>query len=335
MTIVSLPLTKIVADGDTQPRAAIHDDTVLDYAESLAAGTRFPPLAVFHDGTCHWLADGFHRFHGARKAGLKTLPCELHEGTVEDARWYATGANTTHGLRRTNADKRRAVKLALQLHPEYSDRQIAEHCGVSDFLVRDARFRCENLAPERIGRDGKSYPVPPLPPGDPAPAPNDPDATAFPPPDEPSDERPAIPPVPPMPPALAMSASVAGPAPVVDGVGRVIPPHLHELWARRHEITDMMHAISTMRGALQRASEQKDPLFTEMHCLIVVSDLKLVYQKLSTAVPFALCTNCHGLKPVMEGCRLCSGNGLISQYRWRSLVSEHTKQMILSQIGKA
>ena len=351
MPVVSLPLTQITVDGDTQPRAAIHDDTVTDYAEAMAAGKRFPPLVVFHDGDRHWLADGFHRFHAAQKAKLKALPCDVREGSLEVARWYATGANATHGLHRTNADKRRAVTLALTLRPTASQQAIANHCGVHVDLVRDVRRDLESggripTTSTRSGRDGKSYPVPPPPPAESAgglppvpppletgPLPDDDPALEFPPPDDPpSAVAPAIPPVPPMPPAPP--PATAGPAALVDGIGRVIPPHLHALWNRRQELLDMMHAIGKMRGALQRASEEKDPLFAEVHCLIVVGDLKMVYGKLSVCVPFAVCSNCHGLKGVMEGCRFCGGHGLISEYRWKSLVPENTRKLILSQIAK-
>lgn len=47
----------------------------------------------------------------------------------------------SHGLRRTNADKRRAVDAALR-HPnaaKMSNVQIAEHCGVGEALVRHMR----------------------------------------------------------------------------------------------------------------------------------------------------------------------------------------------------
>ena len=49
----------------------------------------------------------------------------------KDAAWAACAANQAHGLRRTHADKRKAVTLALKLHPEMSDQAIADHCGVS------------------------------------------------------------------------------------------------------------------------------------------------------------------------------------------------------------
>lgn len=163
MASKKLKLESIRLDGDTQPRAQIDLDIVVEYADAYAAGVAMPPAVVFFDGVDHWLADGFHRWHGAKKAGLDKLDCEVRKGTLEDARWYSYAANQTHGLRRTNPDKQKAVKAAL-LHPngvKMSDRQIAEHVGVGNNMV--SRYRNELEAtvtiaqsPTRTGRDGRT-----------------------------------------------------------------------------------------------------------------------------------------------------------------------------------
>ncbi len=149
-------------DGDTQPRVEIDNALVHEYARCYEAGVKMPPLIVFFDGVDHWLADGFHRWHAARKAELKSVPCDVRKGTREDARWFSYSANQTHGLRRTNEDKARAVRAALK-HPngaKMSDRQIAEHVGVGAPMV--GRYRAELAAtvikiqsPVRTGRDGR------------------------------------------------------------------------------------------------------------------------------------------------------------------------------------
>ncbi|MGT2479599.1 hypothetical protein ACU4GR_13540 [Methylobacterium oryzae CBMB20] len=49
-----------------------------------------------------------HRRHAAGlHAGLGELPCEVRQGGLRDAILHSAGANAAHGLRRTNADKRR------------------------------------------------------------------------------------------------------------------------------------------------------------------------------------------------------------------------------------
>jgi hypothetical protein len=65
----------------------------------------------------------------------------VHQGDIRDAVRYAVGANSNHGKRRTNADKRKAVLTLLEDEQwtNWSDREISRRCSVSDFMVRDAR----------------------------------------------------------------------------------------------------------------------------------------------------------------------------------------------------
>ena len=159
----TLPINKLRVDGKTQPRVETDVTVVEEYAAAYTRGDTLPLPVVYFDGESYWLADGFHRRMGAIDAGLKKLRCEVYEGTVEDAQWYSYSANRTHGLRRSNADKSRAVKAALQ-HPhgaEKSDRQIAEHVGVDPMTVGKYRKQMaatvENLqSTTRTGRDGRT-----------------------------------------------------------------------------------------------------------------------------------------------------------------------------------
>lgn len=151
-------LKDISADPEIQPRVRIDQDVVAEYAEAMAAGQEFPPPDVFFDGKVYRLASGFHRFFAAKAAKLKDLPCNVHEGGEDDAKWFAVATNTTHGLRRTNADKRRAVEIALKLRTEWSDRKIADHVGVSHNFVGDVRrsLSSDDSQPTvREGRDGR------------------------------------------------------------------------------------------------------------------------------------------------------------------------------------
>lgn len=131
----------ITADDALQARAVISEATIGEYAEAMAAGAIFPPITVFHDGAVYWLADGFHRMAAARRTGLDTIEADVREGSARDAKLYATGANVTHGLRRTNADKRRAVTALLEdaEWSAWSDREIARQCGVTHPFVAKVR----------------------------------------------------------------------------------------------------------------------------------------------------------------------------------------------------
>jgi hypothetical protein len=148
--VINLPIGSIRIDGGTQIRTLIYDDRIKEYALAMTDGQHFPPLVVFWDGECYWLADGFHRraaMNGIRiSLGLDTInvPCEIREGTLRDAILHACGANAAHGIPRTDDDKRNAVDTVLK-NPLVAHRpdgtpwaaaEIARICNVSDFLVR-------------------------------------------------------------------------------------------------------------------------------------------------------------------------------------------------------
>ena len=136
-----LPLGEIRRDGGTQPRAALDDEILTEYAEAMKAGSEFPPVVVFYDGAAYWLADGFHRVNAAIRAELTGVAAQVIAGTQRDAILYSIGANATHGLRRTNADKRRAVDRLLRDDEwgKWSDREIARRCAVSNNFVSEFR----------------------------------------------------------------------------------------------------------------------------------------------------------------------------------------------------
>jgi len=140
---MQLELSQIRLDGGTQPRAMYHFGIGESYAEDMAAGAVFPPVIAFYDGTDYWLADGFHRVFAAEKIEWTSIEADVRQGTLEDAQWYSYSVNQAHGLRRSNEDKNRAVEAALK-HPkaaDMSDRDIADHCGVTHPFVAEVRKR--------------------------------------------------------------------------------------------------------------------------------------------------------------------------------------------------
>jgi hypothetical protein len=147
--IRTINLSQIRLDGGTQPRVEADDGTICAYQQDLEDGTQFPPVVVFCDGHNYWLADGFHRFYAYQCAKRVTIEAKIWQGTRRDAILYSVGANATHGLRRNNADKRRAVMTLLH-DSEWSKwsvrgawtcpyRQIAQQCGVSNRFVSNLR----------------------------------------------------------------------------------------------------------------------------------------------------------------------------------------------------
>ena len=172
-----LPLELITAGEETQMRYATREETIGEYAELFGSGDAWPfdtKLIVFKDAAgVYWLADGFHRYRAAERVGRSSVHCIIYEGELIDAQDYALSANASHGLRRTNEDKRKAVgaALAMERWAMRSNVAIAEHVGVSDKLVGKIRnelssstsngSRLDSTDAEfRVGRDGKKRKAP-------------------------------------------------------------------------------------------------------------------------------------------------------------------------------
>lgn len=133
----TLNLDQIRIDGGTQPRVAIDQGIVDEYAEQYSTGVDLNPVVVFYDGATYWLADGFHRYWANRKITSDYIFAYVHQGTQRDAILYSVGANATHGLRRTNGDKRKAVLTLLEDNEwnKWSDSDIARQCCVNQSTV--------------------------------------------------------------------------------------------------------------------------------------------------------------------------------------------------------
>ncbi len=136
-----IEIVKINTTG-TQSRVTVNGDVVAEYAQAIEDGQDFPPVAVYQSGDGQlWLADGFHRLAAHVKAGKTEIAATVQDGGQRAAILHSVGANASHGLRRTNADKRRAVEMLLS-DPEWaqwSDREIGRFCRVSQPFVSSIR----------------------------------------------------------------------------------------------------------------------------------------------------------------------------------------------------
>lgn len=336
--IKKLKLSEIVTDAGTQVRAGVNEATVADYAGALADGAKFPPVIVFHDGSRYIAADGFHRIKAAMRIGAAQIECDVRKGGKTDALKFALGCNAHHGLRRTNADKRHAVGMALREFPKLSDRALAEMCVVSDTFVGDIRREATAVKPQlapppRIGLDGRERRLPPPPMvrrgtdgtdgtigGTPGRmtggthAGGDARATIA------SED------------ACATKLPPPPPSRVLDATDWPIPTQLIPLWQRASEVQDMLTVLSRVKGALRSAQENKDKLFTEVNFSSALSQLDQAWTDIKTAKPFAVCPTCQGQLP--DKCTLCKGRGLISEHRWNTCVTREDKEFRAKAKGR-
>ena len=153
MKPTTVKLGLLTLDDACQTRATIRLDD--DHVEALAAAysgdATVPPLTCVEmaDGSLV-VVDGYHRW-AALAALMKRAPkapvlgavpvVVVAKGDRELASFHALAANAAHGIRRTNADKRHAIKLALA-HPlcrKMGVGLIAQHLGVNRELVSAVR----------------------------------------------------------------------------------------------------------------------------------------------------------------------------------------------------
>jgi hypothetical protein len=157
----SIPIESVQLDTSIQCRAGSDSAVVGEYAERMEKGDVFPPIEVYGTEARCWIGDGWHRVLAALQRGEETIMARVTAGGRIDALKHALSANSRHGQRRTNADKRRAVEIALREFPRLSSRAIAEMCGVSpDTVVRVRPGQASDSdTSARTGQDGKQYPA--------------------------------------------------------------------------------------------------------------------------------------------------------------------------------
>lgn len=160
----SVAIASIRTDGGTQPREGLDAKYIEDLVEALTNGATLPPVDLMYDGDRYWLYDGFHRLAAHKAVNRVTIAARVHQGDQAAAQWESYAANQSHGLRRSQADKERAIRAALK-HPQgvkLANSLIAKHLGVSDNTVRKYRDEMESASQiakvtERQGADGKTY----------------------------------------------------------------------------------------------------------------------------------------------------------------------------------
>ncbi len=280
--IVEVNLASIRLDGGTQVRLATDKGVVAEYVEAKKAGAKFPPPIVFFDGANYWPGDGHHRIECeiecARETGLNRMLCDVREGTRRDAILFAVGANQSHGLRRTRADKRNAVEILLR-DPEWrmSLRWIANATGVSpDTVSRIDRELSESDSCEysrsetSIGRDGKARRMP-----------------------NPKDHA---------------AAETAHPR-LVDGLGNALPSALEPTWEARNKHWQSIDAhfsgIVDQLKALRQTPAGKRVRDTDL------AEVRRIARNLRANIkPFVPCPEdgCRG-DVGNESCERCKGTG--------------------------
>lgn len=99
---------------------------------------RWPPLLIWASQP-EVVLDGAHRLAAARRLGHDTVQVLAFEGNPDQAFVEAVRRNIGHGLPLSVADRTRAGEHMLRRHPDWSNRRIAEVCGLSPHTVAKLR----------------------------------------------------------------------------------------------------------------------------------------------------------------------------------------------------
>ena len=127
-------IEQIVFDESVQAQERISEQTLYEYRDAMfEQGQAFPPPDLFQEAgqPRYYIGDGWHRLLAHKNCKHKTVVCRVHAGGRMAAMEHALGANAKHGLKRTKADRRKAIQMALKNFPELSDRKVAQLCNLS------------------------------------------------------------------------------------------------------------------------------------------------------------------------------------------------------------
>lgn len=302
MAIETISISDLDRNG-LQTRVALDENTVAEYAEAMQNRAKFPPVKVFCDGEKFYLADGFHRVEAAARAGFRKVKADMEPGSYAEALKFALKANSEHGLRRTNADKRHCLEMAWEKRRELFGENdptadwLAEVCGVSrdsanNFYQMQICRNPSDLTPVRQNASGRLYTVP---------------TTKK--PEPPSERCNYHAPTPAPPTRQSREGYYIGPdgrehaeGVELDRFDVEIPEHIASAfktgadyvrtWANR------VNAVkSDIKGAI-------DAGFSVSVAQRVVVELDNAYHELKASLPFCVCRMCQG-----QGCEACRETG--------------------------
>jgi ParB-like chromosome segregation protein Spo0J len=154
--VVSVPIS-LLTPGES-PRLEGQDEAHVARLAEMDAP--LPPILV--DRATMRVIDGMHRLMAAQRNGRAAIEVEFFDGSEADAYVRGVASNIAHGFPLTQADRRAAVARIIELHPDMSDRAIAQVTGVGARTVARVRGRTNSAAPPanaRVGKDGKVRPL--------------------------------------------------------------------------------------------------------------------------------------------------------------------------------
>ncbi|QEL19910.1 hypothetical protein PX52LOC_06992 [Limnoglobus roseus] len=306
----TLKFDDVEIDEELQPRAKgldkSHVDELADEYRKEEFSVEPPTVWKIPNFDRYRLSSGHHRIAGAKKAGLTGLKFAVRTGTWTDWAIDTVTSNQGHGLKRSNADKRRCVELLLRMMPHDSDKRISELAGVSDKTVADVRLELWRRSEipnvdRRVDSKGRLQPAakPKAPSADPIDDPADPPATDAGPPIDPQDG----------------TEAQLGPD---DSTGESERPEASEL--PRPELLELMKAACYELDALKKRIEswQRLPAGKSVGVPSLIGSIERARSDMWGARPSHRCPHCEGdgrdRKAADADCSCCKGIGWVPKW---------------------
>jgi hypothetical protein len=285
-------------------RSEYKQDTAEEYAEQYKVDkSQMPDCVLFETSAGNYLvADGMHRIAAMKLAGLKSNTFDVRTGSRTDCVKFALKCNLSHGIRRSSADKRACVELALREFGEVSNNSLSDACGVGVDLVIKVRQELESKKEipkfEKLkSSDGREFKR------------------------KNKDEE---------------DSNSVEESKVESGFGKDKTGYPHTANSfkyadRSQEVASLIFSVSDAFKKIKKAKSDKDLLYCEVNFNSIETDFERIIMMLKVAIPYAVCPSCQG--QVVDKCRLCSGRGVISQFKYETGVSEELKK-IRNKIGQ-
>lgn len=155
--VETILLKDLILDAGTQQRVKLNSQSVENYTANFEDGQvkDFPPVDVVQltepvtmpDGSiieagALILVDGFHRIDSASKAKLTGFHARVAQATLEDAKYYAMTANSTHGTQMGGKDYQKAIQELYNMSPSWREhgkgKEMAQLFGCSTKTIERA-----------------------------------------------------------------------------------------------------------------------------------------------------------------------------------------------------
>lgn len=163
--LTTVTIDEITVDQELQVRQSLHDEKVEEYAQRMKDGAHFPPIYCGTFGGTVYVVDGFHRLAAYKACGINNIEVRIQAFfTRNDMYEYAFRANNIHGINLTDEEIREGIIRIIKMHPEESQRKLAERCGCGRTTIQRYQNQLAQVGqferPEKtIGKDGKERPA--------------------------------------------------------------------------------------------------------------------------------------------------------------------------------